>query len=222
MIIVEHISKSYGKVNVLTDISFKVDTGRALALVGPSGSGKTTILRLLAGFEIPNSGQIIIGNKVVSTKEYTSPPHERGIGMVFQKPALWPHMTLEQNVRFGLSGLNRDEILERIKELFHLTHLDGLEKRYPYQVSGGEAQRATLARAIAPKPDILFLDEPMIGLDNALKTEMIEILRETRQTAGVTIIYVSHDYKEAQLITDQVVQLSHGKICYNGSWDGLI
>jgi ABC-type sulfate/molybdate transport systems ATPase subunit len=118
--------------------------------------------------------------------------------------------------------LNRDEILERIKELFHLTHLDGLEKRYPYQVSGGEAQRATLARAIAPKPDILFLDEPMIGLDNALKTEMIEILRETRQTAGVTIIYVSHDYKEAQLITDQVVQLSHGKICYNGSWDGLI
>ena len=141
--------------------------------------------------------------------------------MVFQKPALWPHMTLEQNIRFGLKGMSKASITERVEELVSLTHLNGLERRYPHQVSGGEAQRATLARAIAPNPDILFLDEPMTGLDHDLIAEMTRVLREIREKTRTTVMYVGHDFSEARAITDRVILLSHGEISYDGPWDGL-
>lgn len=221
MIKLELVNKSFNGNKVLSDISFHIDTGEAAALVGPSGGGKTTILRLIAGFEIPDSGEITIDDKIVSSKGYACPPHERGIGMVFQKPALWPHMTLAQNIIFGLKDLNRAATKERIEELLVMTHLKGMESRYPHQVSGGEAQRATLARAIAPKPGILFLDEPMAGLDYDLVVEMIDVLRALRSKNKTTIIYVSHDFNEVQVITERVILLSHGVISYDGPWEGL-
>jgi iron(III) transport system ATP-binding protein len=221
MIKLESVSKSFNRTKVLSDISFAVGIGEAVALVGPSGGGKTTILRLIAGFEIPDSGKIIIGDRLVSWKGFACPPHERGIGMVFQKPALWPHMTLAQNIRFGLKGMTKAEVKKRLDELFHLTHLTGKEARYPHEVSGGEAQRAALARAIAPKPDILFLDEPMMGFDQDLVVEMTSVLRELRKETRTTIIYVSHDHSDVKAITDRVIFLSRGEISYDGCWDGL-
>jgi ABC-type Fe3+/spermidine/putrescine transport system ATPase subunit len=221
MIKLEQISKSFDKVEVIKSISFQVNTGEAIALVGPSGGGKTTILRLIAGFEVPDSGNITIDDRLVSWKGYASPPNERGIGMVFQKPALWPHMTLAQNISFGLKGMSKTETKKRLEELFHLTHLDGKEGRYPHQVSGGEAQRATLARAIASKPNILFLDEPMIGFDQDLIVEMTEVLRQLRDETKMTIIYVSHDFSEVKTITDRIILISRGEISYNGHWNGF-
>jgi iron(III) transport system ATP-binding protein len=221
MIKLELVNKSYEGNKVLSDISFHVNTGEAAALVGPSGGGKTTILRLIAGFELPDSGEIAIDDRIVSSKGYVCPPHERGIGMVFQKPALWPHMTLAQNISFGLRDLGKSVTKERLEELLLLTHLKGMENRYPHQVSGGEAQRATLARAIAPKPGILFLDEPMAGLDYDLIVEMIDVLRALRGRNKTTIIYVSHDFNEAQAITERVILLSHGVISYDGPWEGV-
>ena len=211
MIKLELVSKSFSGIKVLSDISFQVNNEEAVALVGPSGSGKTTILRLIAGFEVPDTGKITIGDRIVSWEGHACPPHERGIGMVFQKPALWPHMTLEQNIRFGLKGMSKARTIERVEELFSLTHLSGMEKRYPHQVSGGEAQRATLARAIAPNPDILFLDEPMIGLDNDLVAEITQLLREIREKTRTIVIYVAHDFNEARAITDHVLFLSQGE-----------
>lgn len=221
MIKLELVNKSFNGIKVISNISFHVNTGEAVALVGPSGGGKTTVLRLIAGFEVPDSGKITIGDRLVSEKGYACSPHERGIGMVFQKPALWPHMTLAQNIRFGLKGMSKAETKGRLEELFLLTHLNGLEERFPHQVSGGEAQRATLARAIAPKPDILFLDEPMMGFDQDLIVEMTAVLRKLRDETRTTIIYVSHDFSEVQAVTDRVILLSHGKISYDGLWDGL-
>ena len=221
MIELEFVSKVFNGITVLSDISFQIDTGESAALVGPSGGGKTTILRLIAGLEVPNSGRITINDRLVSWKGYACPPYERGIGMVFQKPALWPHMTLAQNIRFGLKGMSKAEIEERLEELFSLTHLKGMEGRYPHQVSGGEAQRTALARAIAPRPDILFMDEPMMGLDHELVFEMTELLRELRDKTQITILYVSHDFREVEAVTDRVILLSRGEITYDGSWEGL-
>ena len=221
MIRVDALAKKLSVTFALSGISFRVNTGEALALVGHSGGGKTTILRLIAGFEIPDSGDIYIKDRLVSSRGYACPPHERGIGMVFQKAALWPHMTLAQNIRFGLKGLSKSAISDRLKELIEITHLKGMEERYPHQVSGGEAQRAALARAIAPNPDILFMDEPMTGLDHELVLEMNEVLRDIRSTLKTTIIYVSHDLKEARFNTDRVIQLTHGRITYDGGWESL-
>jgi iron(III) transport system ATP-binding protein len=221
MIKVDELGKKLNDTFALSGISFQVNSGEALALVGPSGGGKTTLLRLIAGLEVPDSGNIYIDDKLVSSAGYACPPHERGIGMVFQKAALWPHMTLAQNVRFGLKGLNKTEAANRVRELFEITHLKGMEGRYPHQVSGGEAQRAALARAVAPKPNILFMDEPMTGLDSALVSEMNEVLREIRNTSTTTIIYVSHDLKEARYNTDRVIQLTRGRVTFDGGWESL-
>jgi ABC-type Fe3+/spermidine/putrescine transport system ATPase subunit len=221
MIKLEQINKHFDGNKILSDISFQISTAESVALVGPSGSGKTTILRLIAGFETPDSGKITIDDRVVSSKGYACPPHERGIGMVFQKPALWPHMTLAQNILFSLKELNKSECQDRLKQLLNLTHLKGMENRYPHQVSGGEAQRVTLARAIAPHPAILFLDEPMIGMDYELVTEMNNVIKELRSRYQPTIIYVSHDFNEARAITDRVMLLSGGKVSYDGQWEQL-
>lgn len=217
----QNVSKRFDGIPAVSNVNFHVDAGEAVALVGPSGSGKTTLLRLIAGFEVPDDGQITLSGRTVSRKRWACPPHERGIGMVFQKPALWPHMTLAGNIRFGLSGLDKRQSEERFRRLVSITHLEGLEKRYPHQVSGGEAQRAALARALAPNPPILLLDEPMSGIDWELNREMIELIAEIRRQSGTTIIYVSHDLSEAQAVTDRVILLRRGEIAYAGSWAGV-
>jgi ABC-type sulfate/molybdate transport systems ATPase subunit len=221
VITVQQISKSFDGVAAVTDVSFDVAPGEAVALVGASGSGKTTVLRLIAGLETPDRGSVILGGRVVSTKDWVCPPYERGIGMVFQKPALWPHMTLAQNIAFGISGDSKSAAEQRLRTLLRLTHLEGLEQRYPHQVSGGEAQRASLARALASSPAILFLDEPMAGLDEDLVKSMIELLHEVRRTTGVTVIYVSHHLDEAREVTGRVLVLARGRLSYDGAWERM-
>lgn len=221
MILLDGVSKCFDHVAAVSGLRFCVNQGEAVALVGPSGCGKTTVLRLIAGFELPDAGTITIRGRLVSRKGWACPPHARGIGMVFQKPALWPHMTLAQNIRFGISGMAAAAARDRLRSLLRLTQLEGLEHRFPHQVSGGEAQRASLARALAPGPSILFLDEPMAGLDWELVKSMEQLLHEVRRSTGATIIYVSHDLDEARAVTDRVIVLAGGQLKYDGCWEGM-
>jgi len=149
VIVVEGVTRTVGETTLVRDVSFAVGRGEALALIGPSGSGKTTVLRLIAGLDVPTAGRILIDGQIASEAGWACAPHLRGIGMVFQKPSLWPHMTVVQNVAFGLGGQPRREVERRLEEVLHLTRLVGLESRRPHHLSGGEAQRAALARAIS-------------------------------------------------------------------------
>jgi len=219
MISLQGVGKTFSSVPAVREITFRVAPGEALALVGPSGSGKTTILRLIAGLEVPDSGSIVLNGRLVSKSGWACPPHERGVGMVFQQPTLWPHMTVKRNVLFGLGGLSRAEADQRLHETLRLTHLEGLEQRYPHQLSGGEAQRAALARALAPKPPILLLDEPLANLDLELKRQIIELIHAVRQHTGSTIVYVTHDVSEAAAVTNRVVMLRQGRVQQVGRWE---
>lgn len=219
MISLQDITKTFDGVRAVCGVSFEVAAGEAAALVGPSGSGKTTVLRLIAGLEVPDRGAIALNGRQVSRTGWTLPPHERGVGMVFQKPALWPHMPVARNVEFGLDGLTRPEADRRLRETLRLTCLEGLERRYPNQLSGGEAQRVALARALAPRPSILLLDEPLVGLDEELNRQMIDLIRTIRRELGTTIIYVSHYLAEAAAVTERVVVLRQGCVVRAGSWD---
>ncbi len=218
MIDFNQVSKNFNGIAAIHEISFHIEAGEAVALVGPSGSGKTTVLRLLAGLEIPNGGEIRLDDQLVSRKGWACPPYERCIGMVFQKPTLWPHMKIGQNIRFGLGKLKRSEADARVREMLQLVHLDGLENRYPHEVSGGEVQRASLARALAPGPAILLLDEPMVGLDQELNREMVQLVANVRQQTGTTLIYVTHDWAGAKTIAEKVIAICGGKVEYTGPW----
>jgi len=221
MIALLSVSKSFGGVPVVREVTFEVASGMAVALVGPSGAGKTTILRLIAGLEVPDEGDIILNGRVTSRGGWASPPHERGVGMVFQRPALWPHLSVRRNVQFGLAGLKRVEAEERLRDTLRLTHLEGFEERYPHQLSGGEAQRVALARALAPRPSILLLDEPLVGLDVELNREMIELIRGIRQQFGTTVVYVTHYLSEAEAVADTMVVLRQGRVEQVGSWRSI-
>lgn len=221
MIALQSISKAFNGIPAVREITFDVEPGEATALIGPTGSGKTTVLRLIAGLEIPDSGSIAISERIVSKSGWACPPHERGVGMVFQRPALWPHMTVIKNVRFGLGGLKRTEADQRLHETLSLTYLEGLEQRRPHQLSGGEAQRVALARAIAPRPQILLMDEPLIGLDSELHKQMVELIHTIRKQIGTTILYVTHYLSEAESVTDRVVVLHQGRVDRVGSWQDI-
>ncbi len=212
MIRLQGVSKRFGDVHTIQEVSLAVARGEAVALSGPSGSGKTTLLRLIAGLEVPDAGEIHLDGRLASRAGWACPPYQRGVGLVFQRPALWPHMTVTQNIAFGLSGFPKEEAKERLQETVRLTRLEGLERRYPDQISGGEAQRAALARAIAPRPPILLLDEPMGGLDPELNRQMIDLLLAIRRETRPTIVYVSHDAAEAAAVTDRLVRLHYGRL----------
>lgn len=218
VIVLERIGKSIDGTAVLRDVSLSVGPGESLALIGPSGSGKTTLLRLIAGLDVPSAGRILLHGRVASGNGRLCPPHERGIGMVSQRPSLWPHMTVAQNVAFGLAPLPRQEAARHLAETLELTHLVGLERRYPHQLSGGEMQRAVLARAIAPTPGILLLDEPLTGLDPDLHASMLELFRKVREETAAVFVYVSHDHAEARAITERVVALRRGQVECDGRW----
>lgn len=222
LIAVRGVSKALGHVQVLHDVTLEVGQGEAVALVGPSGSGKTTLLRLVAGLEVPDSGSVVLGGTEVSGSGWAHPPHERGIGMVFQRPALWPHLTVAQNVRFGLIGRPRADVEQRLREMLRFAVLEGLERRYPHQLSGGEAQRVALARALAPGPSILLLDEPLSSLDPALREQMVHLVRSVYRETGTTLVYVTHDPDEAATTTERMVELRHGRVVRSAAWpDGL-
>lgn len=206
----KHIEKNYGSFHASRDVSFGVDKGKLVALLGPSGSGKTTILRMLAGLENPNSGDIVIDGKRVND----IPAAKRGIGFVFQNYALFRYMTVFDNVAFGLTiqGMKKADIRERVLEMIDLVGLSGMEGRYPNQLSGGQRQRVAFARALAPHPQVLLLDEPFAAIDAKVRQELRNWLKETIHRVGITSIFVTHDQDEAVEVADEIIITNHGRI----------
>ena len=207
----ENIGKSYdGRVMAVQDFSLAVRRGEFLSLLGPSGSGKTTCLMMLAGFEMPTTGAIRISGHSV----HALPPRKRGIGMVFQDYALFPHMTVAENLAFPLDvrGMSRDETGKLVGRALQLVRLEGFEGRRPGQLSGGQQQRVAIARALVFEPELVLMDEPLGALDRHLREEMQYEIRRIHRTLGVTIVYVTHDQQEAMVMSDRVAVLRDGRI----------
>ena len=193
-------------------LSFAVNEGEVLALLGPSGGGKTTVLRLLAGFEVLDSGEISLQDRVVASAEHWVPPEKRGLGMVFQHIALFPHLTASENVEYGLKNMDRRQKRERAGEMLELLGMAGLERRYPHQISGGQQQRVALARALAPGPLVLLMDEPFGSLDADMRSQMRREVKELLGQLGATAILVTHDQEEAFLMADRILILRQGRL----------
>lgn len=206
----KHVNKSFGSFQASKDINFGIPKGKLIGLLGPSGSGKTTILRMLAGLESADNGDIIIDGKVVNDV----PASKRGIGFVFQSYALFRYQTVFENVAFGLRVQKwpKAKIQARVKEMLHLVGLDGLEKRYPNQLSGGQRQRVAFARALAPEPQLLLLDEPFAAIDAKVRQELRSWLRDMISTVGITSIFVTHDQDEAIEVADEIIITNRGQI----------
>lgn len=205
-----HVNKYYGSYHASRDINIGIEKGDVLALLGPSGSGKTTILRMIAGLEVPDSGTIMIHGTVVNSMA----PRERGIGFLFQNYALFRYMTVYENIAFGLEmqGKKKGDIKNRVKELLNLIGLDGLENRYPSELSGGQKQRVAFARALAPNPKVLLLDEPFAAIDVKVKADLRNWLKETIKKIGITTIFVTHDQEEAVELSDYIVVTNQGRV----------
>lgn len=211
---IKGLTKRYGTREVVADIGFTLDTGTFLSLLGPSGSGKTTVLRMIAGLVHPDAGTIRIAGQEVFGGRRPVPVEERGLGMVFQDYALWPHMTVAQNIAFGLrlQRSSPEQIKARVAQMLALVGLSGLERRYPYQLSGGQQQRVAMARALSVQPKLLLLDEPLASLDTGLRETMREELVDIVRKARMTVINVTHDQNEAMVMSDRVLLLRDGKV----------
>jgi iron(III) transport system ATP-binding protein len=211
---VKEISKCYDQTVAVSRCDLQVASGEILALLGPSGSGKTTLLRLIAGFERPDEGRIFIGDRTVVdiAGSVWVAAEDRGVGMVFQDYALFPHLTVAQNVRFGLRNTSRRERQRRVEELLQLTELAACAERYPHELSGGQQQRVALARALAPRPGVVLLDEPFNGLDPELRPQMRREVARILRHLGTAAILVTHDQEEALGIADQVAVIRNGEL----------
>lgn len=213
---IEHIFKRFGDVTAVSDFDLTVKDGEFVSLLGPSGCGKTTSLRMIAGFERATEGEIYIGDHCVSShiKNTFVPPEKRDIGMVFQSYAVWPHMTVTENVAYPLKiqKVPKEERAARVAEMLKLVHLDEYGSRYPHQLSGGQQQRVALARALVMRPGLLLLDEPLSNLDAKLRESMRFEISSIQKELGITVIYVTHDQSEAMTMSDRVVVMSRGVI----------
>lgn len=211
----KNINKNFGDYKASDNVNFGVEKGKLIGLLGPSGSGKTTILRMIAGLETPDSGDIIIDGVRVNDLAAS----KRGIGFVFQNYALFRYMTVYDNIAFGLRVQKADKkkIDERVRELIKLIGLEGLEKRYPSQLSGGQRQRVAFARALAPNPQLLLLDEPFAAIDAKVRKELRSWLREMIEKLGVTSIFVTHDQDEAIEVADEIIITNKGRIEQTGT-----
>jgi sulfate/thiosulfate transport system ATP-binding protein len=214
-ITVESVSKQFGDFKAVDDVSLEIQTGSLVALLGPSGSGKSTLLRLIAGLESPDSGKIFLTGQDATTRTV----QERNIGFVFQHYALFKHLTVAENIGFGLSLRKVDKALskKRVDELLDLIQLSGLAERYPNQLSGGQRQRVALARALASEPSVLLLDEPFGALDAKVRKDLRAWLRRLHDEVHVTSVFVTHDQEEALEVADQIVVMNKGKIEQVGS-----
>lgn len=206
----KNINKLFGNFKASDNVSFGIEKGKLIGLLGPSGSGKTTILRMIAGLENPDSGEIVIDGKVVND----IPASQRGIGFVFQNYALFRYMTVFDNIAFGLKVQKKDRafIKERVMELVKLVGLEGMEKRYPSQLSGGQRQRVAFARALAPNPQLLLLDEPFAAIDAKIRQELRSWLKDMIEKLGITSIFVTHDQDEAIEVADEIIITNKGRI----------
>ncbi len=213
------LSKRFGALTVVNDISLAIEKGQLVCLLGPSGCGKTTTLRLIAGFLEPDGGEIKVGGRSISTPQRSLPPEKRNMSMIFQSYALWPHMTVFENVAYGLRlrGLPKTEIQQRVDTILAATKLDQLAQRYPGNLSGGQQQRVSLARALVIEPEILLLDEPLSNLDANLREEMRYEIRRLHDKYRYTTVYVTHDQSEAMTTSDIIVVMNQGVIEQAGS-----
>lgn len=215
---IRNLLKKFGKVVAVNRISLDIEQGEILTLLGPSGCGKTTTLRCIAGLERPDEGDVIIDGKPMFSHGFV-PPAKRQIGMVFQNYAVWPHMTVFDNVAYGLklARLPKKAICERVKETLDLVGLSGLENRYPGQLSGGQQQRVALARALIRNPKVLLLDEPLSNLDAKLREKMRFEIKDLVHRMGITAVYVTHDQAEAMVISDRLAVMDQGNIVQVGT-----
>jgi sulfate transport system ATP-binding protein len=215
---VRGLNKKFGSFQAVQDVNFEIEKGQLIGLLGPSGGGKTSILRMLAGLESVDEGDILfLGQRVNDL-----PPQERGIGFVFQNYALFKHMTVEDNIAFGLEvkKWTKAKIKARVAELIDLTGLSGFEKRYPHQLSGGQRQRVAFARALAPEPQLLLLDEPFAAIDAKIRHELRSWLRDMIDRLGITSIFVTHDQDEAIEVADQIMIINKGRLEQKGTpWE---
>ena len=215
---IERVTKRFGAVTAVCELSLAIDDREFVTLLGPSGCGKTTLLRLIAGFMTPDSGVIRVGAVALSTPASVVPPERRSMGMVFQNYAVWPHKTVYQNVAFGLQVRKapRGEIDGRVARVLELVNLGGLERRYPSQLSGGQQQRVALARSLVVEPQILLLDEPLSNLDAKLRERMRWELKDLQRRTGITFVYVTHDQSEAMALSDRIAVMHAGEVMQFG------
>src|SRR5262245_2008645 len=215
---IERVSKRYGAVAAVRALSLEVYAREFVTLLGPSGCGKTTLLRLIAGFMAPDDGVIRVDGLAISTVDAVVPPERRGMGMVFQNYAIWPHKTVYENVAFGLEvrRVAPKTARERVARVLELVNLAGLEPRFPSELSGGQQQRVALARSLVVEPKILLLDEPLSNLDAKLRERMRWELKELQRRTGITFVYVTHDQAEAMALSDRIAVLHAGVLLQEG------
>ncbi len=213
----ENISHKYADTQVLNDLSLTAAAGEITCLLGPSGGGKSTLLRLAAGLEAVQSGVIRLDGEVLASAGRNPPPEKRPIGLMFQENALFPHMTVADNIAFGLTGLTRPQQQQRVNTLLDMVGLSDFNRRYPHQLSGGEQQRIALLRSLAPQPQVILMDEPYASIDITRRRQLREAARQTLKQAGTTTILVTHDPAEAMEMADAIAVLDDGKILQTGS-----
>ncbi len=213
LIELKNIKHHYDKISVLDDLTLHMEDNQLTCLLGSSGSGKTTILRLIAGLETPQKGQIIIDNQIVTkNNQIIIPPQDRSIGFIFQDLALWPHFTVYNNIAFGLKERNENNIQDTVFEILDFFDLRDHAEKYPHQLSGGQKQLVAIARSLVLKPNILLMDEPLASLDVKLKRKILKHIKSLKEHFDLTIIYVTHDHKEAFEIADNILVLNEGEI----------
>ncbi len=205
----------------IKNFTLNIERGEIISILGESGSGKSTILRLIAGLETPKAGSISINGQTVFDQQNYVPPEKRSVGMVFQDYALFPHMTVEKNIQYGLRKMSRAEKQQRLNEMLELVNLTEYKKRYPYELSGGQQQRVALARALAPAPSLLIFDEPFSNLDANLQVKIREELRVILKQTGITSIFVTHDQADAKALADRIVYIENGVVKCVGTPDDV-
>lgn len=217
----DNISHSYGHTRVLQDISFEAREGEILCLLGPSGGGKSTLLRLAAGLEPLQEGEILLDGELLARPGAEPPPEARPVGLVFQDHVLFPHLRVSENIGFGLPNLSSQDKRQRVTELLDRMDLTGLGERFPHELSGGQQQRVALARALAPNPRVLLLDEPFASVDSTLRRSLRQATRRALKAAGTTAIVVTHDPEEAMQLADSIAVMAAGRIAQHGTPEAI-
>ena len=220
---IKNVSKSFGDNTVLHDFSQVFADGEFVTLLGPSGCGKTTMLRMIAGFEKPTTGEIYVGETLVSGDKTFLPPEKRNMGMVFQSYAVWPHMNVYDNVAYPLTikRMNKTAMQKKVEKVLSIVHLGQYAQRYPNQLSGGQQQRVALARALVAEPNLLLLDEPLSNLDAKLRESMRFEIKEIQQSLGIAVVYVTHDQTEAMAMSDRIFLINRGVVQQSGRPDEI-
>jgi len=222
-IVFEKVSFAYGNKKLLEEISFRVSANKLTCLLGNTGSGKTTILRLIAGLEVPSAGKIYINEKLVAGNGVFISPSERKAGMIFQDLALWPHFTVYKNVIWGLKNRKMDDADERVFDMLDTFNIRSLAERYPHELSGGQQQLVALARSLVLEPQILLLDEPLSNLDTKMKSVVMNYILDLNQQFNITLVYVTHDHRDTEKLADEIILLTeNGEVALSGTKDEVM